>query len=105
VMSGVPSRMWWRSGALVGGQPAERVGLRLLTGGLVLEPDPAVVATAGQVAEPAADRQLPGTGLVAAGGVGDLHVRNPVAVGGQGGVDVVAVDGQVVDVEEQTEVG
>src|SRR5690606_40335219 len=50
-------------------------------------------------------RQLAGTGLVAAGRVGDLHVRDTVAVVRDGGLDVVAVDGEVVDVEQQPDVG
>src|SRR5699024_5784876 len=45
-----------------------------------------------------------GAGLVSAGSVGDLHVGDAVGVGGAGGVDVVAVDAQVEDVEEEADV-
>src|SRR5699024_2549047 len=43
-------------------------------------------------------------GLVPAGRISDLHVADAVGVLLTGGIHVVAVDGQVVDVEEQAEV-
>src|SRR5699024_2324681 len=87
-----------------GGQPGERVGLGGGAGGLVLQPEPAVVAAGEEVGGPAGDRRLAGAGLVPAGGVGDLHVRDTVGIGGARRVDVVAVGDQVVHVEEQADV-
>src|ERR1700712_1551277 len=74
-------RQGCRRSALLGrrapgaGQPVEGVGTG--AAGLVLEPDPAVVAGGGDAVEPGVDRELPGARLVAAGGVGDLHVPDP----------------------------
>src|SRR4029450_9016629 len=45
-----------------------------------------------------------GSGLWAPGSVGDLHVGDPVAVGGDHPVKVVAVDGEMVEIAEETEV-
>src|SRR5690606_10251687 len=72
--------------------------------GLVLEADPAVVAAGAQVLGPAVDGQVDRAGLAAPGGVRDLHVRDAVAVRRERLVDVVAVDGQVVHVEQEAEV-
>src|SRR5690606_1115061 len=102
------SRLFRRSGpggsarrALRAREPGEGVGV----GGLVLQADRAGVAAGAQVLDPAPDRQLTAAGGAPAGGVGDLDVGDAVAVGGHLGLDVGAVDGEVVDVEEQPEVG
>src|SRR5690625_3872142 len=88
------------SRALLAREPGERVGV----GGLVLQTDRAGVAGAAQVLDPPLDRELAAAGGAAAGGVGDLHVGDPLGIGGEVGVDVGAVDRQVVDVEEEAEV-
>src|SRR5690606_12310488 len=71
----------------------------------VLQPHRAGVAAAAQVLDPVGDGQSAGAGGAPARGVGDLHVGDPVAVGGDLGGDVRAVDGEMVDVAEQPEVG
>ena len=83
--------------------PAEAVGGG--GGGLVLEADPAAVAGRLEIGELPQQRQRPGAGLVAARGVGDLHMADPVGVVGDDLVDVVAVDREVVEVGEQSDVG
>src|SRR4029453_3396901 len=91
-----------RSGSPLAGQPGEAVVAG--PGGLVLEPDPAVVAGGGDPGQVAVEVEGAGAGLVAPGGVGDLDVGDTVAVGGDHLVEVVAVGGQVVEVAEEAEV-
>src|SRR4029450_5284819 len=88
--------------ALLAGQPGEAVVAR--PAGLVLEPDPAVVAGGGEPGQVAVEVEGAGAGLVAPGGVGDLDVGDTVGVGGDHLVEVVAVGGQVVEVAEEAEV-
>jgi hypothetical protein len=40
-----------------------------------------------------------------AGRVCDLHVRDAVGIGGDHGIEVVDIDGEMVEVAEQREVG
>src|SRR4029453_16617267 len=88
--------------AALAGQPGEAVVAR--PAGLVLEPDPAVVAGGGEPGQVAVEVEGAGAGLVAPGGGGDLGVGDTVGVGGDHLVEVVAVGGQVVEVAEEAEV-
>ncbi len=49
--------------------------------------------------------EVAGAGLAAAGGVGDLHVRRAVGELRDRGVEVVAVGGEVVEVEQEADIG
>src|SRR5215218_4396876 len=84
-------------------QPAEAVGGR--AAGHVLQPDPAVVTGVREPAEVPVEVELPGARFVPAGRVGDLHVRDPRAVRGDHPVEVLTVDGQVVQVAQEPQVG
>src|SRR5699024_12538457 len=76
-------------------------GLRGFAGGLVLQPEPAVVAPGEQVLGPPCNRRIARTRLVPAGGIRDLHVADAVGVPLAGRIHVLAVGGRVVAVEEQ----
>src|SRR4051794_18857739 len=102
VLSGIRRRRSERGGALGAGEPVEGVGAG--AAGLVLQTDPAVVARGRDAAQVAVDVEAAGAGLVAAGVVGDLDVPDPARRGRDRLLDVVAVDGQVVDVEQQRDV-
>src|ERR671924_270960 len=88
--------------AALAGQPGEAVGAAAAWD--VLQPDPAAVAGGGERAEVAVQVERAGAGLVPPGSVGDLHVGDPVAVGGDRLVEVVTVDGEMVQVAEEAEV-
>src|SRR5215212_6482011 len=88
--------------AALAGQPGEAVGAGAAR--LVLQPDPAAVAGGGELTEMAVEVEGARAGLVAPGGVGDLDVGDLIAVGGGHLIEVVAVDGQVVEVAEEAEV-
>src|SRR4029450_9114431 len=68
-----------RSGSPRAGQPGEAVVAG--PGGLVLEPDPAVVAGGGDPSQVAVEVDVAGAGLVAPRGVGDLDGGDTVAIG------------------------
>src|SRR5882757_11030071 len=99
----------WSSGVLLAGaaqlrwQPVE--GGRGLGAGQVFQADPAGVSGVIQRGEVAVEGELAGARLVPARCVGDLDVPDPgdVAVDLLG--QVVTVDGQVVEVGEQRQVG
>src|SRR4249919_9408 len=80
-------------------QPSERVGA--LPTGLVLQAYPAVVASSREPAEVVVDVEGSGARLIAARSVCDLHVADPASARIDSGIHVVAVDSQVVDVEQQ----
>src|SRR5688500_11139448 len=67
----------------------------------VLQPHPAAVAGLLEPAEVAVQVDVAGAWFVAAGGVGDLDVPDPVGVLGDHLGQVVAVDGEVVQVGEK----
>src|SRR6185436_15678539 len=84
-------------------QPGEALGGGR-GGGLVLEADPPGIPGPGEVTEVALEVEGPGAGLAATGGVGDLHVRGAIDVCRDRGIEVVAVGGEVVEVEEEADV-
>src|SRR3954468_3908524 len=106
VVISLPPAPHFRSGAhgpLLGWQPVEAVGAGAAR--LVLQADPAVVADLLQLPEVVVDVELAGPRLVAARGVGDLHVTRPSNVLSDHLPRIVTVDREVVDVAEQTHVG
>src|SRR6187551_3996330 len=94
--------VWTGLGPAVAGQPTEAV--RAGPARVVLAADPAEVTGTRQRGQVPVQIQSAGAWLVPAGRVGDLHVADPVGVGGDGRVDVVAIDGQVVQVRQQRDV-
>src|SRR5215213_6707957 len=98
------SWFWGRSAgaAALARQPGEAVGAAAAWD--VLQPDPASIAGGGERAQVAVEVKRAGAGLVPPRSVGDLHVGNSVGVGDDHPVKVVAVDGEMVEVAEETEV-
>src|SRR5699024_5912509 len=90
--------------ALVRRQPRKWVGGGFVGGGLVLQPDPPVVAATGEVRDPPGDGQLPCAGLVPPGRIGDLDVGDPLGVGLPRRIHIVPVDREVEDIEEEPDV-
>lgn len=72
---------------------------------LMRTPGPPSRRTGGlEPADVAVEVRLASTWLMPTGRVGDLHMRDAVGVAGDRSIEVVAVDGQVVEVAQQAEV-
>jgi hypothetical protein len=88
---------YWR---VLADGPAEGRFLRFL----VFEADVALVAEFAAAGDPLAEREGAGARGAAAGVVGDLDVAEVLGMVLDDGFDVVAVDGQVVEIREELDV-
>src|SRR6476659_10838095 len=85
--------------ALLAGQPVEGV----LAGGLVFEPDIAVVPVPGQLIQIARDVKRSGAGFAAPRCIGDLHMSDTGGIRIDRRADVVPVHREMVQVGEQSQ--
>src|SRR5512132_3502970 len=94
---------WVGCRPLFGRQPAEAVGAG--PAWFVFQTHPAVVVGLRELPQVVLDRKLTRAGLVPARGVGDLHMTDAGEIGRDRLRRIIAVDREVVQVAQETQVG